>query len=135
RCFDASSEKRSATRRNVSQSVLFSHGGGTASLKEWTNGCRSVEERSYFSYHVAAGRTTSENSALLVIRKSIVVSRSSFPRGASSRHLTSLGRSSGGVSVARTAFSVVPSMCFRKYSWPLPEDPRRFERHTVMTRA
>jgi hypothetical protein len=117
----------------VSQSVFDSQGGGTAWLKVWTNGCRSVLERSTFSYQVAAGSTTSEKRALLVMRKSIVVSRSSLPCGASSRHVTSLGRSSGGDSSARTASSVVPSRCLRKYSWPFPEDPSRFERHTVIT--
>src|SRR6185312_2296902 len=82
---------------------------------------------------VAAGSTTSEKRALLVIRKSIVVSRSSFPSAASSRQTTSRGRSSGGVSSARTALSVVPSMCFRKYSAPLPDEPSRFARQTVIT--
>lgn len=37
------------------------HGGGIAGLKACTNGCMSVLDRSYFSYQVAAGRTTSEN--------------------------------------------------------------------------
>ena len=69
-------------RPNASQSDLLSHGGGTAWLNVCTNGCRSVEERSNFSYQVAAGNTTSENSAFEVIRKSIVVSRSSLPSGA-----------------------------------------------------
>src|SRR5581483_11084418 len=110
-------------------------GGGIAALKVWTNGCRSVEERSTFSYQVAAGRTTSEKSAFEVIRKSIVVSRSSFPSGASSRQTTSEGRSSGGDSSARTAGSVVPSRCLRKYSWPFADEPSRFDRHTVRTRG
>ena len=50
-----------AIRWNASQSDLASHGGGIASLNACTNGCRSVEERSNFSYQVAAGSTTSEN--------------------------------------------------------------------------
>ena len=50
----------SATLLNASQSVRASHGGGTASLNECTNGCRSVLEMSFFSYQVAAGRTMSE---------------------------------------------------------------------------
>ena len=29
----------------------------------------------------------------------------------------------------------VPSRYFRKYSWPLPELPRMFERHTNMLRG
>jgi len=63
----------------------------------------SVLERSCFSYQVAAGRSTSPNNPLLVIRKSMLTSRSSFPAGPSSRHLTSRGRSPSGVSSARTA--------------------------------
>ena len=130
----ASSEKRSAIALNASQSVRASHGGGIAGLNVWTNGCRSVDERSCFSYHVAAGRTTSEKSPFDVIRKSIVVNRSSFASGAS-RQVTSRGRSSGGASSARTPGSAVPSMCFRKYSWPLPDDPSRFARQTVRMRG
>ena len=72
----ASSEKTRAIRPNASQSDFASHGGGTAWLNACTKGCRSVVERSNFSYQVAAGRTTSENRAFEVIRKSIVVSRS-----------------------------------------------------------
>ncbi len=60
RCFSASSLNRSATALKASQSERASHGGGTAALKGWTNGCRSVLERSCFSYQVAAGSTTSE---------------------------------------------------------------------------
>src|SRR3546814_9402080 len=29
----------------------------------------------------------------------------------------------------------VPSRCLRKYSWPLPDEPSRFERHTNMLRG
>ena len=128
----ASSEKTEAIRLKASQSVLASHGGGMAWLKACTNGCMSVDERSYFSYQVATGRTTSEKRALLVIRKSMVVSRSSLPRGASSLQRTSRGRSSGGDSSARTAGSVVPSRCFRKYSCPFPEEPSTFPKRTAM---
>src|ERR1051326_7779848 len=131
----ASSDNLLAMSENESQSVFASHGGGIAWLKACTNGCMSVDDRSYFSYQVAAGRTMSENSALEVILKSIVVSRSSFPVGACSRHLTSCGRSAAGVSCARTAGSVVPSRCFRKYSWPLPDDPSRLARQMVSTRV
>src|SRR5665213_187323 len=103
-------------RENASQSLAVSHGGAIAGLKLCTKGCISVEERSYFSYQVAAGSTTSEKRQLLVIRKSMVVKRSSLPSGAASRHTTSRGRTSGGDSAARTAESVVPSRCRRKYS-------------------
>ena len=74
-------------RRRRSRSRL--PGRRDAALKEWTNGCRSVDERSCFSYQVAAGRTTSEYSAEPFMRKSIVVNRSSFPVGASSCQTTS----------------------------------------------
>ena len=29
----------------------------------------------------------------------------------------------------------VPRRCFRKYSWPFPDEPRRFERHTKRLRG
>ncbi|CPU65201.1 Uncharacterised protein [Mycobacteroides abscessus] len=94
----------------------------------------SVEDRSCFSYQVAAGSTTSENSVVDVIRKSSVTSRSSLPRGASSRHVIDRGRRSGPDSAALTAASV-PRRCWRKYSLPLPDDPRMFARHTVTMRG
>ena len=40
----------------------------------------------------------------------------------------------GGGSSAPTALSV-PSKWRKKYSWPLPEEPSRLERHTVSTRG
>ena len=118
----------------ASQSVRVCHGGGIAGLNEWMNGCMSVVFRSCFSYQVAAGSTTSEKIVVLVIRKSSVSNRSSFPSGASSRQTTSFGRASGGASVARTEESV-PSRCLRKYSLPLPDEPSRFARQIVSTRG
>jgi hypothetical protein len=44
----------------MSKSVRVCHGGAIAGLNEWMNGCMSVVLRSCFSYHVAAGSTTSE---------------------------------------------------------------------------
>ena len=119
---------------NTSKSVRVSHGGAMAGLNECTNGCMSVVEMSCFSYQVAAGRTMSEYVQVLVIRKSTVVTRSSLARGASARQVTSLGRSRSGDSSARTASST-PSRCRMKYSIPLPEEPSRFARHTVITRG
>src|SRR5205823_10160769 len=107
RCVAGGRLKAAAMRLKASQSLVASQGGGMAWLKAWTKGCMSVEERSYFSYHVAAGSTTSEKRALLVMRKSMVVSRSSLPSGAGSRQTSSRGRTSGGDSVARTAVSRV----------------------------
>jgi hypothetical protein len=106
-----------------------------AALNACTNGCRSVVEMSSFSHHVAAGRTTSECRHVPFIRKSSVVSRSSFPSGARSRQRTSWGRSPAGVSVLRTAALSTPSRCLRKYSWPFALEPSRFERQTVITRG
>ena len=123
----ASSLNFSAMVCQASQSVRVCQGGAMAGLNECTNGCMSVVLRSCFSYQVAAGRTTSEKIVVLVCRKSIVISRSSFPSGASSRHVTSTGRWPSGVSVARTEESV-PSRCLRKYSLPLPEEPSRLAR-------
>ncbi len=82
--------------------------------------------RSYISYHPAAGSTTSAYNALVDMRKSRVTNKSSLPSGAGSLQITSWGRVS--ISRPRTAFWV-PSRCLRKYSWPLPLDPNRFERH------
>ncbi len=94
----------------------------------------SVLDRSCFSYQVAAGSTTSENSVVLVMRKSIVTSRSSLPRGASSCHVIDAGRRPSGASSASTDASV-PSRCLRKYSLPLPDEPRMLARQMVSTRG
>src|SRR5699024_9568468 len=112
----------------MSQSLLDSHRGLIAGLNGWTNGCMSVEERSVFSYHVAAGRTMSECSGVDVILKSSDTSRSSFPSVSSSIQLISSGFSSLFGSASRPLF--VPSRCLRKYSCPLAEDEMRFERQT-----
>src|SRR5699024_4923542 len=116
--------------RNVSKSVLVSQGGLIAALNECTNGCMSVEERSCFSYQVAAGNTRSENSVVDVMRKSSVVTRSSLPSLASSRHTLSRPRCPSGGWSARNDESV-PRRCWRKYSSPLAEEPSRLDRHTV----
>ena len=94
----------------MSQSVLVCQGGAIAGLNEWMKGCMSVVEMSCFSYQVAAGSTTSLRIVELVIRKSRVISRSSFPSAASSRHTMSRGRLSGGASSA-VADESVPSRC------------------------
>jgi hypothetical protein len=95
----------------------------------------SVIDRSCFSYQVAAGSTTSEYSPVVVIRKSTLTSRSSFPRGISSRQRTSAGRSASGSASASGPSWVEPSRWRRKYSCPLPEEPSRFERQTKNTRG
>ena len=135
RCSAASSENLRAIVWNVSQSVRASHGGGTAWLNECTNGCMSVIDRSYFSYQVAAGSTTSEYRPVVVMRKSTVTSRSSLPRGISSRQRTLDGRSPAGSGSASGPSWTAPSRWRRKYSWPLPEEPSRFERQTKNTRG
>ena len=71
---------------------------------------------------------------MLVIRKSMVVTRSSLARGAAWCQRTSAGRSGAGDSSARTASST-PSRCRMKYSMPLPDDPSRLARQTVITRG
>src|SRR3546814_3237576 len=99
------------------------------------NGCMSDVLRSFFSYQVAFGSTTSEYSAVVHMRKSSVTSRSSLPSGASSRHLISSGLTSP---ISPRSFPCrpcfVPSMCRIMYSWPLPEEPSRFERQTNIAR-
>ena len=128
----ASSENFAAIACQASQSVRVCQGGAMAGLKECTNGCMSVVFRSCFSYQVAAGSTTSENSVVLVCRKSIVISRSSLPSGAGSRHSTSRGLREA--SEARNEESA-PSRCLRKYSLPFALEPSRLDRHTLSTRG
>ena len=71
------------------------------------------------------------------MRKSSVTSRSSFPSGASSCQTTSFGFLRAGLAqvLAHARRAMVPSRCLRKYSWPLPEEPSRLERHTNMLRG
>jgi hypothetical protein len=98
-----------------------------AGLKEWTKGCMSVVDRSCFSYQVAAGSTTSEWRVWLVMRKSRVSIRSTFPIGASSLHRTSRGRRCSGVSSSVAAEST-PSRWRKKYWSPFAEEPSVFAR-------
>ena len=70
------------------------------------------------------------------MRKSSVTSRSSLPSGASSCQTTSSGFCPPKLprSLPCTPW-LVPSRCLRKYSWPLPELPSRFERQTNRLRG
>ncbi|KUG52074.1 hypothetical protein AVL61_06885 [Kocuria rosea subsp. polaris] len=112
---------------------MASHGGLIAGVKACTYGCMSVEDRSCFSYQVAAGKTTSDSRVELVIRKSAETRRSSLPSGASSCQVTSRGRDAEW-SWPMTLWWV-PSRCRRKYSSPFAEDPSRLERHSTRVRA
>ena len=99
-------------------------------------GCMSEVLRSFFSYQVAVGRTMSEYMQVDDMRKSMVTMRSSFPSGASSCHFTSRGFCSP-ISPRFLPWTpcLVPIRCFRKYSWPLPDAPNRFERQTKRLRG
>ena len=120
---------------NMSKSVLAPPTAGRSpGVNACTNGCMSVEDRSCFSYQVAAGSTMSDSRVVEVIRKSADTSRSSLPSGASSCQATSLGRGASGSSVAST-LEWVPSRLRRKYSLPLAEEPNRLERHSVSVRG
>ena len=125
--FFAISETVLAKSLNCCQSDFDSHIGLTAALNGWINGCISVDERSFFSYQVAAGRTTSEYIGVETIRKSISTTRSNLPIAPLSRQIISWGltRSLG---LASNPFSA-PNKCFIKYSAPLPEEANKFERH------
>ncbi len=81
RCGAASSENFSASALNWSQLVFDSQAGSMAGLKGCMNGCMSVVLRSCISYQVAAGKTTSEYRALVLMRISVVTRRSSLPSG------------------------------------------------------
>src|SRR5665811_1738058 len=120
----------------MSQSLRDSHTGSTADVSGWMNGCMSEVLRSFFSYQVAVGSTMSEYMQVVDMRKSMVTSRSSFPSGASSCHSTSWGFCAPVVpkSLPITPFEV-PNRCFRKYSCPLPDAPKRLERHTNRLRG
>ena len=85
----------------MSQSDFDSQDGGTAACIGLMNECMSVELRSSFSYQVAAGRTMSEYSADVSIRKLRSTTRSILPIGASGRTVTSATPwSSGSAAIA-----------------------------------
>src|SRR5450755_782279 len=143
----------------MSQSLRDCQAGSTAVDNGWMNGCMSLVLRSFFSYQVAVGSTMSEYRQVVLMRKSSVTSRSSLPSGALSCQTTSVGlasrpapgrpklgvppvgearSASGGFSSPRSLPCtplLVPSKCLRKYSWPLPLEPRMLERHTNMLRG
>src|SRR5699024_6710194 len=91
KCFSASSENTLLISRKEFQSLFACHGGDIAALNGCTNGCMSVVDKSYFSYHVAAGSTISEIIPELVIRKSSATSKSAFPFGGSPSTFTVSG--------------------------------------------
>src|SRR5690554_5612251 len=68
RCLAPRTDSSLARAWKMSKSVRDCHGGGMAGEKELINGCMSVEDRSYFSYQVAAGMTTSANTVVEVMR-------------------------------------------------------------------
>src|SRR5664280_1126261 len=65
RCRAAKVLKARPIVAKASKAVRVGHGGAIAGLNELTKGCMSVVFRSCFSYHVAAGSTTSEKSVVL----------------------------------------------------------------------
>ena len=90
--------------------------------------------KSSFSYQVAVGNTTSAYKQVVDIRKSNTTSKSSLP-SAAGRIFTSVGlMQSLWFSSPNTAFCV-PSKYLRKYSCPLPDEPRMFERQTNILRG
>src|SRR4029079_7764549 len=119
----------------MSQSLVYCHAGSTAVDSGWMKGCMSLVLRSFFSYQVAVGSTMSEYRQVVLMRKSSVTSRSSLPSGALSCQTTSVGFASSGPRSLPCTPCVVPSRCLRKYSWPLPEEPRMLERHTNRLRG
>src|SRR5690625_3021040 len=86
---------------------------------------------SNFSYQVAAGRTMSENSPELVIRKSMLTSKSVFPSGGTSVTFTSSGCQEFFASVI--TWLSAPMRCLAKYSCPLPLSPNKLERQLKNT--
>src|SRR5690606_9698706 len=104
-----------------------SHNGSTAGLNGWTNGCISVEDKSTFSYQVAAGNTISAYNGVAVILKSSATRRSSFPSTSSRQTISSGFISSFGCAINPEE---APNRCFMKYSCPFAELETRFERQT-----
>src|SRR5512132_1306700 len=119
----------------MSQSLRDCHAGSTAVDNGWMKGCMSLVLRSFFSYQVAVGSTMSEYRQVVLMRKSSVTTRSSLPSGAWSCHTTSVGLASPVPRSLPCTPCEVPSRCLRKYSWPLPDEPRMLERHTNITRG
>ena len=87
-----------------------------------------------FSYQVAVGSTMSEYRQVVLMRKSSVTNRSSLPSGPGYA-IRPLGLGIVGTQVLPCTPWVVPSRCLRKYSWPLPDEPRMLDRHTNMLRG
>src|SRR5699024_873577 len=110
----------------ISQSERDSHSGSMAGLNGCTNGCMSVDDKSCFSYHVAAGKMISEYKGVAVILKSNDISKSNLP-SVSSLHLISSGLASSLGSAIKP--DLAPSKCFIKYSCPFAELEIKFERH------
>src|SRR5699024_2898028 len=97
-----------------------------AGLNGCTKGCISVEDKSCFSYQVAAGKIISEYNGVEVILKSNDTSKSSLP-SVSSLHLISSGFVSSFASAIKP--DLAPSKCFIKYSCPFAELEIKLERH------
>ena len=104
----------------ASKSLFASHGGSIAGVNAWTNGCMSVEDRSCFSYQVAAGQhdvgqqrrrrhpeVGRDQQVELALGGLVVPGDLGGPRRL-------------GVLVPST-LEWVPSRCLRKYSLPFAE--------------
>src|SRR5690554_4203588 len=92
--------------------------------------------RSSFSYQVAVGKTISEYKQVVDIRKSSVTHKSTLPSGTSSRQMTSSGfLPPNSPRSLPSKPCLVPSKWRSIYSWPLPLEPSRLERHTNILRG
>src|SRR5699024_5709575 len=103
------------------------HGGSIARGNGCTNGCMSVDDKSSFSYQVAAGNTISAYIGVVLIRKAIANNKSSLACN-SSRHFTSCSFISS-IACANKLL-VAPNKCLIKYSCPLAELETRLDRQT-----
>ena len=99
-------------------------------------GCMSEVFRSSFSYQVAVGNTISEYRQVDDIRKSKVVTKSSFPVAPSATHSASLGIMPPLLPLSSFMTPLlVPSKYLSIYSCPLPEEPNRLERQINILRG
>ena len=100
-------------------------------------GCMSLVLRSFFSYQVAVGSTMSLYRQVVLIRKSTVHQQvPSLPWGTLSVQ-DDFGQLCffGTKILALHAIAGAQQVCLRKYSWPLPDEQRMFERQTNMFRG
>ena len=102
-------------RWKMSKSLLASHGGSIAGVKACTNGCMSVEDRSCFSYQVAAGKhDVGQQRGRGHPEVGARPAGRACPPGASSRQVTSSDEPRRSGSSLPSTLEWVPSRCLQE---------------------